>query len=145
MRKFIMTIAAMSLALPSQADDAQYIDLDAGLWEYAIVLEVDGMGVVARETNQFCLSEAESNLTVNDLLNEMSDGECTSSGEVLLVGSASADMACVYPEDNMRAQGRLEGSFTATTYDFYTAMTFTGPGGTSQSRFTGKARRLGGC
>lgn len=145
MRKFIVTTVASVIALPTQADNAQLIDLDAGLWEYSIVLEVAHIGVVTRETQQFCLSEAESNMTASDLIDDLSEGQCTASNVVLLVGSGSANMTCVYPEDNARGDGRLEVTYTATRYDVDATTTLTGPGGTSNVTFTGQARRLGNC
>ena len=145
MQKYTLTMIALTLSLPAHADVAQSIDLDAGLWEYSVVLEVDPVGVVNQETEQFCLSEAESNMTADDLISRLSEGQCSSSNEVLLVGNGSADMTCVYPEDNARGQGRFEASYTTTTYNVDATMTFTGPGGTSRAKFTGQGRRLSDC
>lgn len=145
MRKFIVTTVASVISLPALADDARLIDLDAGLWEYSIVLEVGHIGVVTRDTEQFCLSDADASMTTNDLLNEISGGQCSSFGEVVSVGSSSADMTCLYPDDNARGDGRLEVSYTKTTYDIDATVTFTGPGGTSNARLTGQGRRLGNC
>lgn len=84
-------------------------------------------------------------LTTNDIISQISGGQCASSNEVLLVGSGSADMTCVYPEDNARGVGRLEAKYTTTTYSLDATMQFTGPGGTSTARFTGQGRRLSDC
>ncbi|MEO9516362.1 MAG: DUF3617 family protein [Paracoccaceae bacterium] len=140
-----MTIIAPAFLLPAQSVNGQTVDLDAGLWEYSVVLEVDPAGVVNQETETFCLSEAQSNLTTNDIINQISGGQCSSSNEVLLIGSGSADMTCVYPEDNAHGTGRLEARYTTTTYTLGATMRFTGPGGTSTARFTGQGRRLGDC
>lgn len=145
MRTHLFSTITLAITLPAYAENIQTVDVDAGLWEYAIVLRVDPGGVVTQETQQFCLSEAESNLTTNDLINQLSGDQCSSSNEVLTLGTGSADMTCVYPETNARGVGRLEVSYTSTSFDVDARATFTGPGGTSTAQLTGQGRRLGAC
>ncbi len=84
-------------------------------------------------------------MTANELIGRMSQDQCATSNELLLVGRGSADMTCQYPEDNARGQGRFEATYTTTTYDIDANMTFVGPGGTTRAIFSGEGQRIGDC
>ncbi|MDA8587300.1 DUF3617 domain-containing protein [Rhodobacteraceae bacterium] len=140
-----VTGLALALAVPTATTAEQRINLDPGLWQYATTLSVDGRGVVMQDTESFCIDAATANMSATDLVGLLTDGQCRASNAILTAGSGSAQMSCVYPEDNARGEGDISATFTTTTYDVQAKVTITGPGGASRANFVGNGRRVGDC
>jgi hypothetical protein len=123
----------------------QRINLDPGLWQYSISLDVHPRGVVKRDTQSFCIDAATASMSADEIVRRMSQDQCRASNAVLGAGSGSAQMSCVYPEDNARGDGQFRATYNSTAYEIQAEMRFVGPGGTTNARFVGQGRRIGDC
>lgn len=137
----LLLSAAATIAIAQE----QRINLDAGLWQYATTLSVDGRGIVMQDTESFCIDAKTANMSASDLIGLLTDGQCSASNPILTASSGSARMSCNYPEDNARGEGEISATYTTTTYDVQANVTITSPGGSSRASFVGNGRRTGDC
>lgn len=141
----VMVYLATVSAATSVAAQEQRINLDPGLWRYSVTLNVHPRGVVAQETETFCIDPASASMSANELVAMMSQDQCRASNAILTAGTGSAQMTCLYPEDNARGDGEFRASYTTTNYEIRAEMRFVGPGGTTNARFSGNGQRIGDC
>lgn len=143
-RSTVTILASVALSAPLVAQE-QRINLDPGLWEYSITLNVPPRGIVAQETQRFCIDAATANMSADEMVRQLSEDQCRATNAILTAGSGTVQMSCVYPENNARGDGEASASYTTTSYNIRANMRFVGPGGTTNAQFTGNARRIGNC
>jgi len=133
------------LLVTTSADEIETVDFTAGEWSSNTVISVVGMGEVHNETDQYCISEADSNPSVESLLAGVLEGDCELSNFEHTLGSASLNVTCRNLEDQASSEGSLTMTYTSTEYTATADAVITGPGGSSNVKVVTKAKRIGEC
>ena len=127
------------------AEEITTVELKPGLWSYTYVLTVEGRGVVHEDTHKHCLKEADANPTVQSILADLLEGDCTMSNFEHSLGNATLNASCFDPEMQLTSVGEINVTYSHTAYSAIANVDFTGPGGTSKAKSVASANYISAC
>ena len=127
------------------AEEITTVELKPGLWSYTYVLTVEGKGVVHEDTHKHCIKEADANPTVQRLLADILEGDCSMTNFEHTLGNASLNARCFDPEMQLTSVGEINVTYSNTAYSAIANVDFAGPGGTSKAKSVVNANYLSEC
>lgn len=143
-KSMFLILAGCSLASVSlSAGDT--VELDPGLWSSHSTMSVQGQGTVHEETNQACISEAESKQSVSALIADLAEGDCDINEVSHVPGKAVLNMTCREAADQMTSTGTITVTYSSSAYTAKADATISGPMGQIQAQSVVKAKRIGEC
>ena len=140
-KRFLVPATALAGALfLTGAANQQAIELEQGQWRVDHRLSVPGTGEVMNETSEFCITEANSTITFDQILAELNFAQCQTSNVVIASGQGSADVVCAYEEDGgVTITGTMEATYSKEDYRVTSRINENG------ATYVGVGRRTGAC
>jgi hypothetical protein len=137
MKKFLLIITALTLALPLAAA----AQMKPGMYEYTIKMNMPGAPAnMSAQTMQRCLAKKDLEGNKAYQMPQGPGSDCQIKDMVESAGKFSYKMACSKPQ---KMDGAVQGTFTQTGMNMDMTMTMDGmPGPMTQSIV---AKRLGDC
>jgi len=144
--KSILYLGSVLVFSTSAMAQDYIVDLQPGLYSIASSVSAPGRGVLLEDQDEHCLQEPETKKTLQDLLSEIVEGgQCEITNVTQTMGQAAADGTCYDPEMQTTTNGRLEGTWSATSYSVTGRATISGTGGQAILTSKTNAHRLGDC
>ena len=146
MQKAIFVLGAALMLSTSAIAQDYIVELEPGLYSIASSVSVEGKGVMLDDQSEHCLGPQQTKKTLQDLLSEVVEGgQCEITNVTQTIGSAAADGKCYDPEFETHTVGRLEGTWTSTSYSVKGRANIAGMGGAATLTSKTEARRIGNC
>ncbi|MEL6530057.1 MAG: DUF3617 family protein [Pseudomonadota bacterium] len=132
----LVAIATVCVA----ASSSQTIELTPGQWRVDHTLSAPDGSAIHTDQSNFCLSQEDSSLTFDQILDELNFAQCRTSNLTITASSGRADVTCIYPDaGDMRLTGTMEATYSKEAYRIEARINETG------TEYLGVGRRVGDC